>query len=98
MTKLWPLGLVYVVASDAGQEMSDGALLGETDVAELVVVPLEEDSEVIELDRMVDELDCEDDDAVLELELTDVVLDPSVKSLAPQTVGMFTADPTACLR
>jgi hypothetical protein len=89
---------VYVVASDAGQEMSDGALLGETDVAELVVVPLEEDSEVTELDRMVDELDCEDDDAVLELELTDVVLDPSVKSLAPQTAGMFTADPTACLR
>jgi hypothetical protein len=85
-----------VVASDAGQEMSDGVLLGEIDVAELVVVPLEEDSEVTELDRMVDELDCEDDDAVLELELTDV--DPSVKSLAPQTAGMFTADPTACLR
>lgn len=84
-----------MVASDAGQEMSDGVLLGEIDVAELVVVPLE-DGEVAELETPDDEPDCDDDDAVLEL--TEVVLDPSVKSLAPQTTGMLTAEPTACFR
>ena len=39
-----------------------------------------------------------DDNPVLELELAVVVLVPSFKSLAPQTAGMFTAEPTAFLR
>jgi hypothetical protein len=97
MTKLWPLGLVYVLASEAGQEMSDGVLLGGIDVVELAVVPLE-DSEVAELERLDDTLDGEDDVAALELELVDVAPEPSFKSLAPQTAGMFTAEPTAFLR
>jgi hypothetical protein len=97
MTKFWLLGLVYVVASDDGQEISEGVLLGGIDVAELVVVSLE-DSEVAELDRLDDKLDCDDDNPVLELELAVVVLVPSFKSLAPQTAGMFTAEPTAFLR
>jgi hypothetical protein len=96
-TKLWPLGPVYVVASDPGQEMSEGVLLGETDVMELVVVPLE-DSEVAELDKLDVEPDCDDDDPTPKLELEVVVLEPSFKSLAPQTAGMFTAEPTALLR
>jgi hypothetical protein len=91
MTKLWPLGLVYVVASDAGQEMSDGVLLADVVEVALVVIPLEED-------RPDDEPDCEDDVTVLALELVDVVPEPSVKSLAPQTAGLFTAKPTAFLR
>jgi hypothetical protein len=86
------------VASDAGQEMSEGVLLEELDVAELVVVPLEEDSEVTELDRLDDGPGCKDDVPVLEPELVDVVPEPSVKSLAPQTAGKFTAEPTAFLR
>jgi len=84
-----------VVASEAGQEMSEGALLGEVDV---VVVSLEEGSEVVELDRLDAAPDGDDDVPVFELELANVVLDPSVKSLAPQTAGMFTAAPTAFLR
>jgi hypothetical protein len=87
MTKLWPLGLVYVVASDAGQEMSDGVLLAEVVEVALVVDPLEEDSVVVALDRLVETPDCEDD-----------VPEPSVKSFAPQTAGLFTAEPTAFLR
>lgn len=74
-----------MVASDAGQEMSEGVLLEDVDVVELVVVPLEEDREVVELDRLV---------PLLELEIAEVVPEPSVKSLAPQTAGMFTAEPT----
>jgi hypothetical protein len=97
ITKFWPLGLVYVLASEAGQEMSDGVLLGGIDVVELAVVPLE-DSEVAELERLDDTLDGEDDVAALELELVDVAPEPSFKSLAPQTAGMFTAEPTAFLR
>lgn len=73
------------MASDAGQEMSEGVLLEDVDVVELVVVPLEEDREVVELDRLV---------PLLELEIAEVVPEPSVKSLAPQTAGMFTAEPT----
>jgi hypothetical protein len=86
-----------VLASEAGQEMSDGVLLGGIDVVELAVVPLE-DSEVAELERLDDTLDGEDDVAALELELVDVAPEPSFKSLAPQTAGMFTAEPTAFLR
>jgi hypothetical protein len=97
ITKFWPLGLVYVLASEAGQEISEGVLLGGTDVTELVVVPLE-DSEVVELDRLDVEPDCDDDDPTAELELVDVAPEPSFKSLAPQTAGMFTAEPTAFLR
>jgi hypothetical protein len=77
--------------------MSDGVLLGGIDVVELAVVPLE-DSEVAELERLDDTLDGEDDVAALELELVDVAPEPSFKSLAPQTAGMFTAEPTAFLR
>jgi hypothetical protein len=65
--------------------MSEGVLLEDVDVVELVVVPLEEDREVVELDRLV---------PLLELEIAEVVPEPSVKSLAPQTAGMFTAEPT----
>jgi hypothetical protein len=86
-----------VLASEAGQEMSDGVLLGGIGVVELAVVPLE-DSEVAELERLDDTLDGEDDVAALELELVDVAPEPSFKSLAPQTAGMFTAEPTAFLR
>lgn len=74
-----------MVASDAGQEMSEGVLLEDVDVVELVVVPLEEDREVVELDRLV---------PLVELEIAEMVPEPSVKSLAPQTAGMFTAEPT----
>lgn len=84
--------------SDAGQEMSDGVLLAEVDVEELVAVPLEEEGEVVELERLEDDPDCEDDVPVLELETVDVVLEPSVKSFAPQIPGMFTTGPTVFLR
>ena len=85
------------MAPEAGQEMSEGVLLGGIDVTELAVVPLE-DSEVAELVRLDDRLEGEDDVAALELELVDVAPEPSFKSLAPQTAGMFTAEPTAFLR
>lgn len=86
-----------MLASEAGQEMSDGVLLGGIDVVELAVVPLE-DSEVAELERLDDRLEGEDDVAALELELVDVAPEPSFKSLAPQTAGIFTAEPTEFLR
>jgi hypothetical protein len=76
-----------VVASDAGHEISDGVLLAEVDVAELVVLPLEED-------RLDDDPDCEDDVPVLALELVDVVPEPSVTSFAPQIAGLLTAEPS----
>lgn len=84
--------------SDVGQEMSEGVALAEVDVEELVVVPLKEESVVVELEGLEDDPDCEDDVPVFELEAVDVVLEPSVRSFAPQIPGMFTAGPTAFLR
>ena len=75
-----------MVASDAGHEISDGVLLAEVDVAELVVLPLEED-------RLDDDPDCEDDVPELALELV-VVPEPSVTSFAPQIAGLLTAEPS----
>lgn len=86
------------MASDAGQEMSDGVLLEEADVVELVVVPTEEVSVAVELEMPEDDPDCEGDVPVLELETVDVVLELSVKSFAPQIPGMFTTGPTVFLR
>jgi hypothetical protein len=83
---------MYVVASEDGQARLEGVVVALLD--ETVELP-----DALEEDTDVTEVDCDDEDTVVELTVEETLEEaPPVLSLAPQIEGLLFAEPSVFLR